>query len=136
MNCFYCDKDNQLYDLMIEVGKLSVSTVYLFKEQTYRGRCNVVFNKHVGNLYDLSDAELNSFVLDVKRAAKAIAKVFSPDKINYGAYADKMQHLHMHVVPKYSGGASWGSTFEMNPQKVYFSGDEYTQMINDIKQYL
>jgi len=136
MSCFYCDKDDHLYGLMIEIGTLSVSTLYLFKEQTYRGRCNVVLNKHAGNLYELSDAELSAFMLDVKKAAKAIAKVFSPDKINYGAYADKMQHLHMHVVPKYSGGADWGSTFEMNPQKVYFQDDEYAKMIKDIKQNL
>ena len=136
MACFYCDKDNQLYDLMIEIGTLSVSTVYLFREQSYRGRCNVVFNKHLGNLYDLGDSELSAFMLDVKKTAKAIVKVFSPDKINYGAYADKMQHLHMHVVPKYSGGLSWGGTFEMNPQKVYLSDADYAKMISDIRQNL
>ena len=27
MGCFYCDKDRQLYDLMIEICELSVSTV-------------------------------------------------------------------------------------------------------------
>jgi len=136
MGCFYCDKDDQLYDLMIEICELSVSTLYLFREQTYRGRCNVVFNKHKGNLYDLSDTELAYFILDVKRAAKAIAEAFSPDKINYGAYADKMRHLHMHVVPKYSGGADWGNTFVMNPQKIYLSTDAYVQLANDIKQHL
>ena len=133
MGCFYCDKDQQLYDLMIPICELSVTTVYLFREQTYRGRCNVVINRHVGNLYELNEAELSAFILDVSKTAKAINKVFSPDKINYGAYADKMQHLHMHVVPKYEGGASWGSTFEMNPQKVYLPDDEYERMIEEIK---
>jgi len=133
MSCFYCDKDQQLYDLMVEICKLSVSTVYLFREQTYRGRCNVVFNKHAGNLFELSDAELGSFILDVSKTAKALNKIFSPDKINYGAYADKMQHLHMHVVPKYEGGASWGGVFEMNPQKVYLTDDEYGRMAREIK---
>ena len=136
MACFYCDRDHQLYDLMTEIGKLSVSTVYLFREQSYRGRCNVVFNRHEGNLHELSDTELSDFMLDVKRTAKAITKAFSPGKINYGAYADKMQHLHMHVVPKYTDGPGWGSTFEMNPQKVYLSDDEYARMISEIKRYL
>ncbi|MCL2832584.1 MAG: HIT domain-containing protein [Treponema sp.] len=136
MGCFYCDKDNQLYDLMTEICKLSVSTLYLFREQTYRGRCNVVYNKHIGSLHELDDAELGAFMLDVKKAAAAVAKAFSPDKINYGAYADKMQHFHMHVVPKYIDGPDWGSTFIMNPQKVYLSADEYTAMIQDIKNFL
>ena len=136
MGCFYCDKDQQLHDLMIEICELSVSTVYLFKEQTYRGRCNVTLNKHTGNLFDLSDDELKSFILDVSKVAKAVNKVFSPNKINYGSYADKMQHFHMHVVPKYEDGASWGAVFEMNPQKVYLSDSEYKQMIEDIKKNL
>jgi len=133
MGCFYCDKDQQLNDLMIGICELSVSTVYLFKEQTYRGRCNVVFKKHVGNLFELSDAELKDFMLDIAKTARAINKVFSPNKVNYGAFADTMQHLHMHVVPKYEGGATWGSMFEMNPKKVYLSDDEYAQMIEKIK---
>ena len=136
MKCFYCEKDQQLYDLMIEVCTLSVSTLYLFKEQTYHGRCNVVFNKHTGNLFDLSDSDLQSFILDISKAAKAINSAFSPDKINYGSYADKMQHLHMHIVPKYENGATWGSTFEMNPQKVYLLDSEYNLMIEKIKKHL
>jgi diadenosine tetraphosphate (Ap4A) HIT family hydrolase len=96
----------------------------------------VAFNRHVGNLFELSDAELSSFILDVSKAAKAIDKAFSPNKINYGSFADKMQHLHIHVVPKYEGGANWGSVFEMNPQKVYLSDDEYKEMIKDIKKHL
>ena len=129
MGCFYCEKDEQLSGMMIEVCKLSVSTVYLFREQSYRGRCNVVLNKHIGNLFDLSEAELSSFILDVSKTAKAIDKIFSPDKINYGAYADKMQHFHMHVVPKYEGGLDWGNVFVMNPQKIYLTDDEYKEII-------
>ena len=136
MGCFYCDKDQQLYELMIEVCQLSVSTLYLFKEQTYKGRFNVVYNKHVGNLFELTDSELSSFMIDVSTVAKAINKVFSPDKVNYGSYADKGQHLHMHVVPKYEDGASWGSTFEMNPQKIYLSDTEYEKLIKDIREIL
>ena len=136
MGCFYCDKDQQLYDLMLEVCKLSVSTVYLFKEQTYRGRCNVALNRHVGNLFELSDAELSSFILDVAKVGKAVDKVFSPNKINYGSYGDKVPHLHIHVVPKYEGGADWGSTFEMNPRKIYLPDDEYDRMIEDLRKYL
>ena len=45
-NCFYCQKNEALDELMIEVCELEASTLYLFKEQTYRGRCLVAFNGH------------------------------------------------------------------------------------------
>ncbi len=135
-NCFYCTKNETLENLMIEIGDLSVSTIYLFKEQTHKGRCNVVFKNHTGNLFDLSAEDRHAFMDDIAKVASAINRAFSPDKINYGAYGDKMQHLHMHVVPKYEGGESWGSTFEMNPQKTYLSKEEYEEVIEKIKSFL
>jgi diadenosine tetraphosphate (Ap4A) HIT family hydrolase len=134
--CMYCMEDERRDNLMIEIGKLSVSTVFLFKEQTYKGRCNVVYKDHVKELFDLNDQDLAAFMNDVKRAASAIDKAFQPDKINYGAYGDTLHHLHMHVVPKYEGKATWGSTFEMNPGKTYLSDEEYAAVIEKIKANL
>ena len=135
-DCMYCMKDEKRDELMIEIGQLEVSTVFLFKEQTYTGRCNVVYNDHVKELFQLDKPEYEAYMNDVKKACEAIDKAFHPDKINYGAYGDKMHHLHMHLVPKYEGKADWGSTFEMNPGKTYLTEDDYEQMIAKIKEYL
>lgn len=135
-SCFYCEKDQRLKDLMIEVCELEVSTVYLFREQSYKGRCVVAYNKHINELFELEDKELELFMKDVKKVAIAIQKAFSPNKINYGAYSDKLPHLHFHLVPKYEDGPNWGSTFEMNPSKVMLSEEEYAEMISIIKQNL
>lgn len=135
-DCMYCMEDERRDNLMIEIGKLSVSTVFLFKEQTYRGRCNVVYKDHVKELFDLNEQDLAAFMNDVKKVAAAIDKAFQPNKINYGAYGDTLHHLHMHVVPKYEGKENWGSTFEMNPGKTYLSDEEYAEMIEKIKAHL
>jgi len=136
-NCFYCVKDERLTNLMIEICKLEASTLYLFKEQTYRGRCVVAYNGHKSELFDLNDEERSLYMKDVSRVAGALSKAFSPDKINYGAYADKMTHLHFHIVPKYENGPSFGGTFEMSPSdKVLLKDEEYNQLINIIKENL
>jgi diadenosine tetraphosphate (Ap4A) HIT family hydrolase len=135
-NCFYCMKDERRDKLMIEVCKLDISTLFLFKEQTYRGRCIVAFDGHEAEIFNLNKDEAALFINDVSRAAKAIANAFKPDKINYGAFGDKMPHLHMHLVPKYEGKEGWGSTFEMNPDKVYLNDAEYMEMIRAIKKNL
>ena len=41
--CLYCQNNETLHNLMIEIAQLSVSRVFLFKEQTYRGRCLVAY---------------------------------------------------------------------------------------------
>ena len=135
-DCMYCMENESRDDLMIEVGQLGVSKVFLFKEQTYKGRCNVVYNDHVKELFHLNETELAAYMNDVKKVAEAIDKAFEPNKLNYGAYGDKMHHLHMHVVPKYEGQADWGSTFEMNPGQTYLTEEEYQEVIEKIKKYL
>ena len=135
-DCMYCMEDERRDNLMIEIGKLSVSTVFLFKEQTYRGRCNVVYNGHVKELFQLDEQELMAYMKDVKKVAEAIDKAFQPNKINYGAYGDTLHHLHMHLVPKYEGKENWGSTFEMNPGKTYLTEEEYQETIEKIKENL
>ena len=135
-DCMYCMEDDRRNQLMIEIAQLEVSTVFLFKEQTYKGRCNVVYKDHVKELFHLDEQDLTSFMKDVKKVAEAIDKAFSPNKINYGAYGDTLHHLHMHVVPKYEGKENWGSTFEMNPGNTYLTDQEYQERIQELKKYL
>ena len=120
-DCLYCQNNQTLHELMIEIAPLSVSRLFLFKEQTYRGRCLVAYKDHVHDLNMLSDEERNAFMADV---------------VNYGAYSDKLSHLHFHLAPKYEGGPDFGGTFTMNPQKVYLTDAEYQDMVEKIKEAL
>jgi len=135
-DCLYCTQNKTLQDLMLPIAELSVSKVFLFREQSYKGRCLVAYNRHINDLNELSDAERNAFMADVVRVTRAMQKVFSPEKINYGAYADKLSHLHFHLVPKYVDGLDYGGTFQMNPQKVYLTEEEYNKMIEAIRENL
>jgi ATP adenylyltransferase len=134
--CLYCQKNETLHNLMIKICDLGVSQLFLFKEQSHPGRCNVVYKDHAVDLQDLTDDQRNAFMGDVAKAGKAIAKAFNPDKINYGSYGDKLSHLHFHLVPKYKDGFGFGGVFEMNPQKTYLSDKEYEVVIEKIRSGL
>jgi len=134
--CLYCTNNATLHELMIEFAQLSVSRAFLFKEQTYRGRCLVAYNGHVNDLNELSDDERNKFMADVARVTRAMQRAFNPEKINYGAYSDKLSHLHFHLAPKYVDGPDYGGTFQMNPGKVYLKDEEYQQLIDQLKAEL
>ena len=134
--CLYCTNNETLHNLMIEIAALKVSRAFLFKEQTYRGRCLVAYNGHVTDLNELSDEERNAFMDDVVRVTRAMQRVFNPEKINYGAYSDKLSHLHFHLAPKYIDGPDYGGTFRMNPGETYLTDEEYQAMINAIKAEL
>ena len=132
--CLYCT--NTFQNLMIEIGHLRVSRVFLFKEQTYQGRCLVAYDGHVNDLNELNDQQRNDFMADVAQVTRAMQKAFNPEKINYGAYSDKLSHLHFHLAPKYVDGPDYGGVFQMNPGKVYLSDAEYDEMIALIKKNL
>ena len=134
--CLYCTNNETLKSLMIPIAKLSVSRAFLFKEQTYRGRCLVAYDEHVNDLDELSDEQRNAFMADVVKVTRAMQKAFNPEKINYGAYSDKLCHLHFHLAPKYVDGPDYGGVFRMNPGEVYLSDAEYAEMIEKIKQDL
>lgn len=135
-DCLYCQNNETLKDLMVEVAKLNVSRVFIFKEQTYKGRCLVAYNGHVDDLNVLSDEERNAFMADVARVTRAMKRVFNPEKINYGAYSDTLQHLHFHLVPKYVGGPDFGGVFRMNPKEVYLTDEEYASMAETLRKAL
>ena len=134
--CLYCQKNDTLNSLMIKICDLEVSELFLFKEQSYAGRCNVVYNDHAVEFHELSNEQRDAFMRDVAKVGKAIAKAFNPTKINYGAYADTLSHLHMHIVPKYADGYGFGGVFEMNPQKTTLSDAEYAEVVEKIKAAL
>lgn len=135
--CNYCSKNEALNNLMIEIGQLRVSTLYLFREQTYRGRCIVALNEHETEFFHLSQDKQDAYMRDVAQAAAAIEKAFQPDKVNYGAFGDTMPHVHFHIVPKYKDGYTWGKMFEMNPSaNLLLTEEQYGALIDQIKSHL
>lgn len=131
-NCAYCMEG----ELLDKFGIKETSKVYLFKEQSHRGRCIVAHKKHVSEIVELLPEERALYFEEINKVASVLHKVFSPNKINYGAYGDTGHHLHFHLVPKYKDDFEWGSTFEMNPDKKYLSKEEYAEIIEKIKSYL
>ena len=102
-DCMYCMEDESRDNLMIEIGQLDVSTVFLFKEQTYTGRCNVVYKDHVKELFQLDQDELAAFMNDVKKVARLWTKHSNQINLIMGHMVIQLHHLHMHIVPKYEG---------------------------------
>ena len=134
--CAYCMQGELVAKFGYPICQMDSGYLYLFKEQSKRGRVILAYKDHVSEMVDISDEERNAFFADVNKVAKALHKVFKPNKVNYGAYGDTGCHLHMHLVPKYEGGDEGGSTFQMNPDKIYLTDEEYEEMAQAIRDAL
>ncbi len=135
-NCAYCVQGELVAQFGYPCCELEYSLVFIFKEQSHKGRCIVASKHHVSELVDLSDDERNGYFADITKVAKALHKAFHPDKVNYGAYGDTGKHLHFHLVPKYKDEAEWGTTFEMNNGKVKLTDSEYEALAEQIRANL
>lgn len=135
-NCAYCMEGELVSKFGIKICELETAKVYLFKEQSHKGRVIVANKKHIGDMTILTSEERAAYFEDIATVSNALQATFSPNKINYGAYGDTGCHLHFHLVPKYTDEFEWGGTFAMNPERVTLSDEEYQVLINKIKENL
>lgn len=47
--------------------------------------------------------------------AKCLVQIFQAEKINYAIWGDKVNHTHIHLVPKAHELPQWGSPFLHDP---------------------
>jgi diadenosine tetraphosphate (Ap4A) HIT family hydrolase len=95
----------------LKVATLGASTLYLDRNQTYRGHCQLVFDqRHVEGLEHLQAGEHQALMNDLRCAAQAICAVVRPDRMNYCSLGNVVPHLHWHLVPRYRADPRWGAT--------------------------
>ena len=98
------------------VAPLSVSSLYLAKNQTYRGQCQLVFDRrHAARLDQLTEDEYAAFVGDLFVAQHAVARALGPDHMNVESLGNVVPHLHWHIIPRYVGDARWGMPIWTTP---------------------
>lgn len=132
-NCAYCMQGELVAKFAYPVCEMPTGYLYIFKEQSKKGRVILAYKEHVSEMVDISDEERAAYFNDVAKVAAAVHKLYNPDKVNYGMYGDTGHHLHVHIVPKYNGQDEWGGTFEMNPDKIYLTDVEYEEMAESIR---
>lgn len=77
------------------------------------GHLLVVPNRHFASLGDATPDELAELMDLARRSERALHEVFSPDGLNVGlnlgkaAGAGILEHLHLHVVPRWSGDTNF-----------------------------
>ncbi len=100
-------ESNDYWDL---IAPLTVSSLYLTKNQTYRGQCLQILDcRHAVRPEHLSEQEWNAFCADLFKAERAVARVLKPDHMNLASLGNIIPHLHWHIVPRYESDPRWGA---------------------------
>ena len=134
--CPYCENGEKLNGFAYHVCDLKGTKLYLFREQSYKGRCLLVLNRHAEEYAELTKDERITLQEDLFKVTTALHKILKPGKINLGSYGDTVRHFHYHIVPKYEGELDWNGVFQMNPNKIYPSDEELELLAKEIRENL
>jgi ATP adenylyltransferase len=113
--CIFCDAARQLDDEPLVVARGEHAFVMLNKYPYNNGHVMVVTSRHVGRLVDLSLAERDELMALTQSAEAALTAVYRPHGFNIGlnlgkaAGAGVLDHLHVHVVPRWNGDTNFMS---------------------------
>jgi len=109
-SCVLCPPRNPVAEDRHEIATLSISTLYLYGDQRFRGYSILAFDaRHGVALGDLTKSEYTSYMEDLRISAQAISVALHPDHMNVELLGNALPHLHWHIVPRYKDDPRWGS---------------------------
>jgi diadenosine tetraphosphate (Ap4A) HIT family hydrolase len=128
-------------DHWIKVCRLPVSTLYLDRNQTYRGHCQLIYDEaHVVGLENLPHESFARLMNDLHRAATGIARACRPDRMNYVSLGNVVPHLHWHLVPRYRNDPRWGMPiYTSNPADMpvtRLSDTGYRDLVQELNHHV
>jgi ATP adenylyltransferase len=115
--CIFCDacapSPPAPDDLVLIRGDLAYVILNLYPYNN--GHLMVVPNRHVGTLRAMTREELDALMRFTRHAEIALAEAYKPQGINVGinlgrpAGAGVLDHLHVHLVPRWTGDTNFMS---------------------------
>ncbi|NNE09802.1 MAG: HIT domain-containing protein, partial [Gemmatimonadetes bacterium] len=117
--CIFCDKPNATSeeDSELILHRGAKSFVILNRFPYNPGHVMIAPYRHVGSFAELNDAERMEIMELLGRTESILMDRFSPDGINAGvnlgraAGAGVLGHLHVHLVPRWTGDTNFMPVF-------------------------
>lgn len=88
------------FELWHAIARLRRSTLGLYDDARFPGRCLLVFERHVSDFAELDDDDTLAFVREAHRVAAALKAVTGAERVNYAVLGNAVAHLHFHLIPR------------------------------------
>ena len=113
--CALCQTDGGL--LVWRGDKLRVIRADEEAEKGFPAFYRVVWNAHVAELSDLSDAERHECLDAVTQVERLMRQHLAPTKINLAALGNMVPHLHWHLIARFEGDSHFPAPIWAAPQR-------------------
>jgi ATP adenylyltransferase len=115
--CIFCDALTRIDDQPLVVHRGQRAYVILNKYPYNNGHVMVVPHRHAGRLSDFGAEELAEMMTLAQAVERALGGLYHPHGFNMGvnvgtaAGAGVLDHLHLHIVPRWLGDTNFMSVF-------------------------
>jgi len=116
--CVFCSAVEAPEREALVVHRGTRAFVILNKFPYNNGHVMVVPVRHVGTLAELEAADLHEMMALAQRVERVLTDVYRPHGFNMGinlgrpAGAGILDHLHLHIVPRWNGDTSFMTVFD------------------------
>jgi ATP adenylyltransferase len=115
-NCLFCRLQRGADDEMLVLERTATTFTVMNAYPYTNGHIMVAPLRHEGLLEQLTPEEATGLMGGLQRAVVAIKAAYKPDGLNVGANLGRVAgagipgHLHLHVVPRWSGDTNFMTT--------------------------
>lgn len=88
------------------------------------GYTAVFAKRHVREPFELEPDEQDRWWADCMLVARAMQEVFRPTKLNYEIHGNTIEHLHLHLFPRFPGDAFEGRPIDPREPKRHVTTPE------------
>jgi len=112
--CIFCDALETGDDRQSLILRRGPKAFLILNKYPYAsGHVMGAVNRHVGSLEETASEEIGQVMELVQAAVRALGRAYAPEGFNVGlnqgraAGAGVLDHLHIHVVPRWSGDVNF-----------------------------
>lgn len=89
------------FDLWLRIGSLEVSSLGLYNDSRFPGRCLLSLNEHFDHLDNVPTDLRHAFMDDIALASLSIRLATGSPRINVSILGNAESHVHAHLIPRY-----------------------------------
>jgi ATP adenylyltransferase len=139
--CIFCDTSEARESLIVARGRFSYVILNLYPYNS--GHLMVVPVRHIASLSLATDDELAELMGLTRDAEVALTEAYRPEGINVGlnlgrpAGAGVADHLHVHLVPRWTGDTSFMSVVgnvRVLPEEPHDSAKRLTPVFERLRK--
>ena len=143
-NCAFCEHEGASTKTPIKA--YTHWRIELYTSQYYLGRCAIILNRHIEDLFDISEQEQLELFSITKQLRNSIKQAFETDMLNYASQGNVVPHVHLHIIPRYKNPVNfagitftderWGQNYAPYNKQFTIPDTIYPQIKDEILKYL